>query len=336
AHSPLRQYALLVLIIAVAAGAALHRTPSTAEPQRRSEPPAAVVNGLPVAMAAYQRQLRFATNSYSGPRVARQTPTGRTMLQLLENQAINQAIAEVLIDHIAAQYHVTASAAELTAELARMTQAAGGVAALRQQAHAAGMSMDDLRQVARHTVLRDRLAVVLHDPAWLNHMAAAARITYYVGDDAAAALTPTIALGALAPPFVAEDLHGRAVSLADLAGRPVVLTFWATTCDWCRQELPLLLRFAHTNPAISVIALDRQEDAATVRAYIHASQLQGLTVWLDGSGQAATDYTVSQLPVTFFIDRRGILRSYTFGPLANMQALQEQASAAVRGVDTTD
>ena len=166
-------------------------------------------------------------------------------------------------------------------------------------------------------------------------MAAVAHIVYYVGHDAAGELSPSVALGAVAPAFVAVDLKARAVSPADLVGRPLVLTR-ATSCDGCVQELSMLLRFARAHPGIFVIALDRQEVVPTVRAYIHMYHLQGLTVWLDASGQAANDYTVSELPVTFFIDRHRILRSYTFGPLVSMQALTEQARDAVRGVNNTD
>ena len=97
----------------------------------------------------------------------------------------------------------------------------------------------------------------------------------------------------------------------------------------------MLLRFAHAHPGIAVVALDRQEDTNTVRAYIHAHHLQGLTVWLDGGGQAGNDYTVSELPATFFIDRDGILRSYNFGALANMHSLRDQARLAVRRADNT-
>jgi hypothetical protein len=115
-----------------------------------------------------------------------------------------------------------------------------------------------------------------------------------------------------------------------------VLTFWSTTCGWCAQDLPLLLRFAGRHPATFVVALDRGDSPATARAYVAAHHLQGLTIWLDGSGQAADAYTVSELPATFCIDRMGILRSYNIGPLVSIQSLDQQAGAAAPGVDNTD
>jgi hypothetical protein len=352
AHSPIRQYALLLLIVAVIAGAALHRAPSSADaprnapgntdtlhraPQARTHGrPAAVVNGLPVTMVAYERQLRIATAGYSGPRARAGTPTGLVIAQELQNQAINAAIAELLIDQTAARHRLVVSARAVADELARMAQTMGGMAALTRRARKAGINMDDVRDVARHTVLRDQLALLLHDPGWLNHMVARARITYYVGDDAARTLAPSVTLGQAAPSFVAADLAGRAVSPANLAGRTLVLTFWSTTCDWCAEDLPLLLRYAGRHPASFVVAIDRGDDPAAVRAYVAAHGLKGLTVWVDATGQAADTYTVSELPATFCIDRAGILRSYNFGPLVSMQSLEQQAGAAARGVNDTD
>lgn len=317
------------------AGAALHRAQNTADAPRQPRTPAAVVNGLPVSMAAYTRQLRLATLGYSGPRPRPDTPTGRTLAQLLQNQAVNAAIAEALIDHTAAQHRLVASDRAVADQLARMTEAAGGMAALRRQMRVAGIGMDDVRALTRHLLLRDQLALLLHDPGWLNHLVANARITYYVGHDAARAIAPSIALGEAAPTFVATDLDGLPASTANLAGRTVVLTFWSTTCGWCAQDLPLLLDFAGRHPSIFVVALDRGDSPASVRAYLAAHRLQGLTVWLDGSGQAADAYTVSELPATFCIDGRGILRSYNFGPLVSMQSLEQQARAAARGVNNT-
>lgn len=294
---------------------------------------AALVNGVPVSMAAYEWQLQVATRAYAGPKAPPASPTGKTIARLLRDQAVQEAIAETLIDHEAALHHVTVSDAAVGREVAHLTSEAGGVAGLTHQLQIAGMSMNDLRRVARHMLLRDRLAVVLDDPAWLDHMVGRAQITYYVGDGAAGPdNVPAIELGHPAPPFVAVDLAGRAVSLADLHGRAVVLEFWSSACYACQSELPLLRDFARTHPRITVVALNRQESAQTARQFIRALGLGGLAVWLDGSGQAALNYTVTGLPATFFIDAHGILRGYNFGPLADEQSLAVQAGYAVRGI----
>ena len=311
--------------------------PPTARPEHPALVPlAAMVGDVPVPMTDYTRQLRLATRGYRGPFAPPRSPTGGTIARILRDQAVGQAIAEALIDATARAHHLTPTAAEISAAVARLGTAAGGSAALRHQMVAAGMSDADMRWVARHTLLRDRLAALLHDPSWLDRLVSRSRITYYVGDGMAGLDgVPSIELGHPAPPFVALDLDGRAVSLADHAGRAVVLTFWATWCGWCATELPMLARFARDHPNIAVVALDLREDAASIRAYIRAHGLRGLPVWRDPDGQAADSYTATELPVTFFIDRHGIVRGYTFGPLANVGTLADQAGYAQRGVNNS-
>jgi cytochrome c biogenesis protein CcmG/thiol:disulfide interchange protein DsbE len=157
-----------------------------------------------------------------------------------------------------------------------------------------------------------------------------------VGDGAGAPDSiPAMSLGRLAPPFVAIDLRGRAVSLAALRGRPVILNFWATWCGYCIQELPMLRQFARAHPTLYVIALNHLESPLHVRGYIAAHHLQGLTVWLDSSGDAFSSYLMTGLPATIFIDKLGYIRSYNFGALADEQTLNDQAGHAAKGIDNT-
>ena len=44
----------------------------------------------------------------------------------------------------------------------------------------------------------------------------------------------------VAPPFTLKSLDGKTIALSDFKGKPVLLVFWATWCDTCKEELPLL------------------------------------------------------------------------------------------------
>ncbi|HEX7907078.1 MAG TPA: TlpA disulfide reductase family protein, partial [Paraburkholderia sp.] len=57
----------------------------------------------------------------------------------------------------------------------------------------------------------------------------------------------TLAVGQPAPSLVLHTLDGRNISTADLLGKVIVLTFWATWCEPCRDELPLLSAYAARN-----------------------------------------------------------------------------------------
>jgi thiol-disulfide isomerase/thioredoxin len=321
----------LVLVVAVPIVAGSLHSKS-----RSPEAIAAMVNGLPVSMASYKKQLIYATAGYTGPGAPGTSPTGQTVARLIADTAIQQAIAEVLIDNAARQHGVIVTDAALNREVTRMTSQAGGITALHAQMKAASMTSADLRWVARHNVLRDELAKQLHDAAWLDHLVGKAVIQYYVSDGAAAAdKVPAVSLGHPAPPFVAKDLRGTAVSLANLRGKVVILNFWATWCGYCVQELPMLLQFAKAHPNFYVIALDHLESSDKVRAYVASHHLRGLTVWLDTTGDAFNNYLMTGLPATFFIDARGHIRSYNFGAVADASTLADQASHALMGIDNT-
>ena len=333
--SLLRPLALLLILGAVIALGSRHPGSSSVTPAGRPAL-AAVVGGVPVPLADYQWQLRVATHAYSGPTAPPNSPTGRTIARLLRDQAVQEAIAETLIDREASIHRLSVSEAALNREVATLVSQAGGTVGLSKQLRTAGMTMNDLRGVARHMILRDRLATLLGDPAWLDHMVGKAQVVYYVGDGAAGPdQVPAVLLGHPAPPFVAVNLAGKAVSPADLQGRAIVLEFWAGSCYDCLDQLNMLAAFSRAHPTVAVVAVDRGETAPTVRAYQATHHLKSLPMWLDSAATAAENYTVTSLPATFFIDGQGILRGYNFGPIADMGSLRNQAGYAERGVNDT-
>lgn len=323
--------ALVVLAMATVAVAWLSRT----DRSDTHVPLAATVNGLPITMTAYRRQLDFARAAYDGPGSPGTSPTGRTVVQLIADRAMQQAIGEVLIDNTARRYRVSVSEADVGAEVRQLTSDAGGPGSVQAEMKAVHMTDAELQSIARHTLLRDRIALILKDHAWLDEAFANAAIRYFADDLSEYGAAPTVELGQRAAPFVATDLRGRAISLADLYGKAVVLNFWSTWSGYSQSELPMLLQFARKHPQLYVIALDHAESVGTVRAFIQSQHLEGLTVWLDSAGQAYTSYEMTGIPATFFIDMHGILRSYNYGALADMNTLTDQAQHALRGLDNT-
>ena len=111
-----------------------------------------------------------------------------------------------------------------------------------------------------------------------------------------------------APEFDLARLSGDgSASLADYRGKVVVLNAWASWCDPCRAESPLLERWHRRisrdgrGTVLGIDALDVDEDArAFVREY-------GLTYPMlrDPEGESLVDYGVVGSPETFVIDERG-------------------------------
>jgi cytochrome c biogenesis protein CcmG/thiol:disulfide interchange protein DsbE len=124
-----------------------------------------------------------------------------------------------------------------------------------------------------------------------------------------------VAVDQPAPGFSLTDLQGRTVRLADYAGRPVILNFWASWCIPCQTEFPMYLaaRAAHAAQGLEVLGViykDVTTDAARFMT-AHGATWPGL---VDPDGAVARAYGVLGIPTTFFIDRSGVVRAVSYGP----------------------
>ncbi|TDN67110.1 thiol-disulfide isomerase/thioredoxin [Paraburkholderia sp. BL10I2N1] len=118
----------------------------------------------------------------------------------------------------------------------------------------------------------------------------------------------TLAVGHPAPPLVLHTLDGHSISTADLLGKVVILTFWATWCEPCRDELPLLSDYAarHAGQGLQVLgfSLDGADDLLAVR---QVADGLSFPVGLLGSAWAGDYGRMWRIPVSFTIDRAGVL-----------------------------
>lgn len=123
---------------------------------------------------------------------------------------------------------------------------------------------------------------------------------------AAPARANDLKLGEEAPPLVLHTLDGRSIATRDLRGQVVLVTFWASWCSFCNEELPLLSAFAkrHAADGLQVLGFSLDDDAAKVKEV--SSRLQ-FPVGLLGSPWAGGYGRIWRLPVTFVIDRSGRL-----------------------------
>ena len=124
-----------------------------------------------------------------------------------------------------------------------------------------------------------------------------------------AARANDLRLGAPAPPLVLHTLDERRIATRELIGSVVIVTFWATWCEPCREELPLLSAYAarHARQGLAVLgfSLDGGDAVPDVRRV--AAGLS-FPVGLLGSAWAGGYGRIWRLPVSFVIDRDGILR----------------------------
>ena len=90
--------------------------------------------------------------------------------------------------------------------------------------------------------------------------------------------------GRATPPLALAALDGGPVRLHALRGHAVLLNFWASGCEPCREELPSLARLAdgHATEGLSVLAINVREGADTVRRFVQQRALN-LPVLLDAA-----------------------------------------------------
>jgi peroxiredoxin len=141
----------------------------------------------------------------------------------------------------------------------------------------------------------------------MNRLFAIALLLALAGAPAARAGND-LAIGAPAPPITLTTLDGRHIDTRDLRGKVVILTFWATWCAPCRDELPQLSLYAqqHARDGLVVLAfsLDTPDKLDEVRAIAKGLSFPvGLLVdpHVPGYGR------IWHLPVNFTIDRDGDL-----------------------------
>ena len=142
-----------------------------------------------------------------------------------------------------------------------------------------------------------------------------------------AAATPGLALG---------DLAGRPQRLADLRGRVVLVNFWATWCEPCREEMPSMqrLRAALAGRPFVVLAVNLAESEARVRRFLEQTPVP-FPVLLDRDGGVAKAWRARILPASFVVGPDGAIRYVALGELDWSEDQIRRAMVALMPADAT-
>jgi thiol-disulfide isomerase/thioredoxin len=127
---------------------------------------------------------------------------------------------------------------------------------------------------------------------------------------------PELARARVAPNFRVHTLDGKTVTLESLAGKVVLIDFWATWCGPCREALPhvrdLARRFAGQPFVVVSVSLD--QDDARWKEFVAKNDMTW-PQYRDGrfDGDVARAFAVTAIPATFTIDADGVLQDQHVG-----------------------
>ena len=120
------------------------------------------------------------------------------------------------------------------------------------------------------------------------------------------------AVGQAASAMTMKTIDGETVRLEDLAGKVVVLNFWATWCPPCVAEIPDLARLAkEVNQEGGVVIGISDEDVDTIRSFVASRDMPYAIV--SGSDWPAPFESIRAIPVTYFLDGAGTIREELVG-----------------------
>jgi thiol-disulfide isomerase/thioredoxin len=158
-----------------------------------------------------------------------------------------------------------------------------------------------------------------------------------IGSRGALGRADSLRPGDQAPTFVMRDVvTGEPVYLRDYTGtvlredgktkkerQVVVLSFWATWCQPCKQEIPHLMKIAleFEQKPVKFFLVDAREQVTedSVKTVL-ASRGYTLQCLVDATGRFAEKYAVFSLPVLVIIDKYGVVRKVSRGYQENFEA----------------
>ena len=111
------------------------------------------------------------------------------------------------------------------------------------------------------------------------------------------------------PALELQDLEGRAHRLQDYRGRVVMVSFWATWCEPCREEMPSMerLRAALDGKRFVLLAVNLAEPESRIRKFLDGMPVK-FPVLLDRDAAASKAWQARMLPATYIVAPDGTIR----------------------------
>jgi cytochrome c biogenesis protein CcmG/thiol:disulfide interchange protein DsbE len=135
---------------------------------------------------------------------------------------------------------------------------------------------------------------------------------------------PSPLIGKPAPAFELPLLqqNGKTFAAKQMLGKVWLLNVWASWCEPCLQEHPVITTLAKTLPA-PVVGLNYKDARENALPWLARHGDPFLLSVFDGSGRIGIDYGVYGVPETYVIDKKGVIRYKRIGPVTPEIAAQK-------------
>lgn len=127
---------------------------------------------------------------------------------------------------------------------------------------------------------------------------------------------PSPLVGKGAPDFTLPQLHesDKVFSPKELAGKVWLLNFWASWCNGCKEEHPVLMRMAQAE-TVPIYGLDYKDGRDEALTWLRRHGNPYVLTGVDAAGRVGINYGVYGVPETYVIDKQGVIRYKQIGPL---------------------
>lgn len=166
---------------------------------------------------------------------------------------------------------------------------------------------------------------VITKPALGIFLALAFVLNISICNEAAAQWRPASQVGLIqAPPLQLNNLAGKAVDLNSFKGKVVVVNFWASWCEPCREEFFELIQLQenYQSKGLVVLAVNLAEMKPRITQFLKGNGLpeNGIEILQDRNSIAYKSWKARGLPTTFLVGKTGKIEGVWIGAIENVDS----------------